>query len=220
MASVKRNVTTSRSDKAAATRARMLDAAYTLFCADGFRPTTMEAIAERAGVAVQTLYFTFHTKDELLQAVLDRTVLGDDGLPPPMQPWFATALAEPDVRKAVRGIVGGVGTIFARVAPMLPVFHTVAADAAGAVWRNGEQLRLEGYGDLVTGLAAKSPLRKGLDHASATDLLFVILGPEVYRSLVLERGWTVAAWRARITDTITRELFDMEPLSVRRRSVG
>jgi hypothetical protein len=59
---------------------------------------------------------------------------------------------------------------------------------------------------------AKSPLRKGLDHASATDLLFVILGPEVYRSLVLERGWTVAAWTARITGTITRELFDMEPL--------
>jgi hypothetical protein len=120
----------------------------------------------------------------------------------------------------VRGIVEGVGTIFARVAPMLPVFHTVAADAAGAVWRNGEQLRLDGYRDLITGLVAKSPLRKGLDHAAATDLLFVILGPEVYRSLVLERGWTVAEWTARITGTITRELFDVEPLRVRRRSVG
>jgi hypothetical protein len=57
---------------------------------------------------------------------------------------------------------------------------------------------------------------QGHDHATATDLLFVILGPEVYRSLVLERGWTVAAWTARITGTITRELFDMEPLNVRR----
>ena len=64
----------------------MLEAAYELFCSDGYRATTMEAIAERAGVAVQTLYFTFHTKDELFQAVHDHTVLGDDIVPPPMQP--------------------------------------------------------------------------------------------------------------------------------------
>ena len=57
----------SRQERAATTRRRMLDAAYDLFCEQGFRATTMDAIAQRAGVAVQTLYFTFHTKDALLQ---------------------------------------------------------------------------------------------------------------------------------------------------------
>src|ERR1051325_4765243 len=95
----------SRREKAAATRRRMLDAAYELFCRDGYRATTMEAIADRAGVAVQTLYFTFHTKDELFQAVHERTVLGDENLPPRMQPWYLAAVAAPDVREIGRAHV-------------------------------------------------------------------------------------------------------------------
>ena len=66
----------------------MLAAAYDLFCELGFRAATMDAIAERAGVAVQTLYFTFHTKDELVQAVHEWTVLGDDPVAPPLQSWY------------------------------------------------------------------------------------------------------------------------------------
>ena len=79
-------VKTSRGDKAAATRRRILDAAYDLFCVAGYPATTMAAIGERAGVAVQTVYFTFRTKDALLQAVHNRTVLGRDEIPPPQQP--------------------------------------------------------------------------------------------------------------------------------------
>src|SRR6187399_1573894 len=100
MATVKRN---SRQERAAGTRRRMLDAAYDLFCDQGFRATTMEAIAERAGVAVQTLYFTFHTKDELLQAVQDRAVLGDDvPTPPHEQPWFREMLEAKRIEASVR----------------------------------------------------------------------------------------------------------------------
>jgi AcrR family transcriptional regulator len=64
---------------------RIIVSAYTLFCESGYRGTTMESIAQRAGVAVQTVYFTFRTKDDLLQAVYEWAVLGDDGKPPPMQ---------------------------------------------------------------------------------------------------------------------------------------
>ena len=38
--------------------------------------TTMDAIAADAGVAVQTVYFTFHTKAELLLAAM--TVAGGE----------------------------------------------------------------------------------------------------------------------------------------------
>jgi AcrR family transcriptional regulator len=44
----------------------MIRAAYELFSAEGHNATTMGRIAERANVAVQPVYFTFHTKDELL----------------------------------------------------------------------------------------------------------------------------------------------------------
>jgi AcrR family transcriptional regulator len=188
----------------------MLDAAYAQFCELGFRAATMDAIAERAGVAVQTLYFTFHTKDELLQAVHDRTVLGDDPLPPPLQQWHLDAVAEPDARAAVGLVVAGISTILARVAPMLPVFDAVAQDPAGTVHRESEALRRSGYADLLTELEAKAPLRSGLNRDHAIDALFVLIGPPIYRSLVIERGWTPTEWIDWTTAVLRRELFGLD----------
>jgi AcrR family transcriptional regulator len=199
--------TTARQAKAAATRRRMLAAAYDCFCEEGFRATTMDVIAERAGVAVQTLYFTFHTKDELLQEVHNWTVLGDDPTPPPQQPWYVAAVEEPDARRSLALIVGGVIVIEARVAPMLPVFHAVAADPAGEIFRHGEALRREGMEDLVDVLVAKTPLRKGMTKERASDLLYVLMGPESYRSFVIECGWAPKQWTTWVTATLSRDLF-------------
>ncbi len=200
------DVKQSRAEKAAATRLRMLDAAYELFCELGYRATTMAAIADRAQVAVQTVYFTFHTKDALLQEVHNQTVLGRDSLPPDQQPWYLAALAQTDPRRAVELIVTGVATILSRVAPMMPVFHAVAADQAGAVFRHGERLRRIGMNDLATFLADQGWLRVDVDRARASDLLFVLLGAEVYRTFVLELGWSRERWAAWTTDALTRDL--------------
>jgi AcrR family transcriptional regulator len=53
-------------------RERVLDAAYTLFCRQGFRATGIDQIIAEAGVARMTLYRNFHSKDELVREVLDR----------------------------------------------------------------------------------------------------------------------------------------------------
>jgi AcrR family transcriptional regulator len=197
----------SRQVKAAVTRGRMLRAAYELFCEFGFRASTMEAIAERAAVAVQTLYFTFHTKDELLQAVHDWTILGDDPTPPPLQSWYLAAAAEPESRRSLAMFVEGVSVIGSRVAPMLPVFHAVSADPAGAVHRHSESLRREGFEEIVGTLCRKAPLRKGLTRQRAADLLFVLAGPESYRSFVIEAGWASKEWTAWVGSTLAREFF-------------
>jgi AcrR family transcriptional regulator len=184
----------------------MLDAAYDLFCELGYRATTMAAIADRAQVAVQTVYFTFHTKDALLQEVHNKTVLGDVPTPPEKQPWYLAAHAQTDSRRAVELIVTGVGTILDRVAPMLPVFHAVAADAAGAVYRHGERLRRAGMADLADFLADQGWLRADVDRARASDLLFVLLGAETYRTFVLELGWSPQGWAEWTTEALTRDL--------------
>src|SRR5213595_300848 len=80
----------SRRERAKATQWRIVKAAYTLFCARGYAGTTMAEIAEAAGVAVQTVYFTFHTKSALLSRAYDFAVMGEDEpLPPEQQPWHA-----------------------------------------------------------------------------------------------------------------------------------
>ena len=59
-----------RRERAKATRRRIAEAALVRFSGQGYAATTMDAIAGDAGVAVQTVYFTFHTKAELLIAAL------------------------------------------------------------------------------------------------------------------------------------------------------
>jgi AcrR family transcriptional regulator len=53
-------------------RERLLSAAYDLFCREGVRATGIDRIVAEAGVARMTLYRNFNSKDELVQAVLDR----------------------------------------------------------------------------------------------------------------------------------------------------
>jgi AcrR family transcriptional regulator len=204
---VKAEARPTRREQAARTRARILDAAYDLFCESGFRATTMAAIATRAGVAVQTVYFTFHTKDELVQAIHERAVLGDETLPPPLQTWHTQAMEQPDIAAAVRGIVTGSATILARVAPMVPAYHAVAHEPAGRLWRRSEDLRLQGMLDLVGALSRKTPIPPDLTPQRAADVLFVLLGPDLYRTIVIERGWTCEEWARLIERSILREIF-------------
>ncbi len=55
----------------AATRRKILEAAYRLFYRDGFARVGVDAVAAAAGVTKRTLYYHFSSKDELLGAVLD-----------------------------------------------------------------------------------------------------------------------------------------------------
>lgn len=203
----------SRKQQAALTRRKMLTAAYDLFCKQGFRATTMEAIATRAGVAVQTIYFTFHTKDALLQEVHDWTVLGDDPTPPPQQDWYQGVVAEPDPQKATEALVEGTSTILARVAPMMPVFHAVTGDDAGQVFRHAERLRRDGYHLLAKAMLAKGGSTPQLSPERASDLLFVLLGPEIYRSFVHELQWTQDEWAGWTVTALMRDLFAPQTVS-------
>lgn len=211
-------VNISRQEKAAATRRRMVGAAYDLFCEFGYGATTMATIAERAGVAVQTLYFTFHTKDELLQEVHKRAVLGDEPGPPNQQSWFIEVVAEPDAQRAISLVVEAMSAILARVAPMLPVFHAVAAHEAGSVFREGEDRRRRGMRDLAEVILSKPGTSGTTSAIEVADILCVLLGPETYRAFVLDLGWSLPAWRRWTNNALIHDL--CEPTSGSALTVG
>jgi AcrR family transcriptional regulator len=193
--------------RSAETRARVVQAAYDLFCERGFRATTMELVGSAAGVSVQTVYFQFRTKDQLLRAVHEWTVLGEDGLPPEAQPWYVAALRESDAVQALAAVVAGVARINARIAPTLPIFATLAREPQGDIYRTSQRLRREGMERLVAALMAKSPLRAGATPAEAADLLDFLMGPESYAELVLRAGWSNQKWSDWVTQTLTDQLF-------------
>jgi AcrR family transcriptional regulator len=67
-----------RRGRAKATHWRIVKAAYRLFCDQGYAGTSMARIAKAAGVAGQTVYFTFHTKAALLSRAYDFAVMRED----------------------------------------------------------------------------------------------------------------------------------------------
>ncbi len=181
-----------RRERARATRARILGAAHDLFVERGYTGARMTDVADRAGVAVQTVYFTFHTKAELLQACYERAVLGeDDPTPPALQPWYAEMLAAATGPEAVRRFAAGNGAIAARVAVLDDVVRSATHEPdAVAIRERSEQLRRDGYRAVVEHLETRFGLRDGLDANAATDLLLTLGGGAVYRSLVVDFGWS------------------------------
>jgi AcrR family transcriptional regulator len=61
-----------KGDKRARTRARLLDAALELTRANGFDRTTLQDIAERAGMTTGAIYGNFRNRDELFMALAER----------------------------------------------------------------------------------------------------------------------------------------------------
>jgi AcrR family transcriptional regulator len=216
MTAVKRHARSelTRRDRARATRLRITKAAYTLFCERGYAGTTMSDVAVAAGVAVQTVYFTFHTKSELLSRAYDFAVLGEgDPVPPDKAAWYAMMSNEPDVTAALRHAVEGIGEIMTRASPL----DTVVRGSAGsdpdtaAVRAFHERWRAQGYKAILEILATKSALRVGVSPDRATDQLLLYLGMDVYRVLVLDLGWTHQDWIDWTVATVHEQLFTACP---------
>ena len=207
-----------RRDRTRATRRRMVGAAYRLFCEKGYVATTMEAIAREADVAVPTLYFTFHTKGAILGEALGAAVMGfDEPVGPEDSSWYEEFQAEPDARRALRILVENTTPILRRVAPLIAATNTAASDPeVASVYQLGEQRRLEGYRAIVQMLARKGGLRPGIRVARATDILLVLLGPQLFDALANGRGWSVAECNRWILEVLSQQLLALrEPAGSR-----
>ena len=201
----------SRADRARQTRRRMIGSARELFIAQGYAATTMEQIAAGAGVAVQTVYYTFRTKGQLLTEVVEVTAAGDDDpIPVARRAWVQEMLsASPAQRVIALGVEHGTA-IYERVAVLWPAVGAVAAadpDIDG-YWRGVTANRRSGQRGMVTRVAELGGLRPGLDVERATDLVVVLAGHDVYRGLVQEARWTVPAYKAWLFTTLTQQLLD------------
>ena len=199
-----------RRERAKATHWRIIKAAYESFCERGYAGTTMAHVAERAGVAVQTVYFVFHTKAELLSRAYDFAVMGE-GEPriPEEQAWYQEMTAEPDVTAALRHLIGGVSDIVRRVTPLYVVARA-SADGDEEITRVQtfhETWRADGYRAMLEVLLRKAPLRPGLDPERANHLLLLYAGPDVYHVLVDVYRWTHEDWVGWAVATIAEQVF-------------
>jgi len=214
---------TTRKQKALATRRRILKAAHELFCERGYGATTMEAIAAAAGVAVQTLYFTFHTKAAILSETVGAAVLGFDRWDPRAEPavtadpekafadfhhWFPAFERAKTQAQALAVFVDAALEIFSRVSPLVGVMavSAVSDPDVGAVAKIGEQRRVEAYRFIVKQLGKKGGLRGGVGVKRATDVLLTVLSAETYHQLTAGRGWSPADCRQWLLELLAQQL--------------
>ena len=200
-------MTVTRKERAATTRRRMMSAACQVFSKRGYAATTMDAVATEAGVAVQTLYFTFHTKAELLQAAYEYAVLGPEQTPPHLSQWWREVELAHDIRTAVERLVEGTLPILERAAPLVWVVR--ADEDARATYEHNETLRRDGNEILVQRLAQKHPLRPGLSLNQARDILLAFTGPHQHQLFITEFGWHKEEFRDWVVHAVLRELFDI-----------
>jgi AcrR family transcriptional regulator len=212
MANVKRTTSSrkpSRAEKAQQTRLRMTRAAYELFVERGYPATTMTEVAEAAGVAVQTLYFTFGTKAQLLQRAYEYAVLGDgNDVPPEQQPWYAEMSNADRLDDALRILVQNVAAVLARTAPLDEYVRAASFDAEPARVRNfNENLRRQSWADMIDRLGTKFGLTPGLNPRRAADILMVLMSPATYQTFVGQYHWSSEDWQNWCTAAITCQLF-------------
>lgn len=190
-----------------------MDAAASLFLEQGYAATTLAQVAERAGVAVQTLYFHVGNKRTLLKEVVDLAAAGDDEPVPVLErPWVEEMRQESDPRRVIALWVDYGRDLFVRVAPVMGMVRDAATSEpeAAAQLAENEAQRLVAFALLPTLLADRGALREGLGIEEATDLVFALNSIEVYLLLTQVRGWTPQRWGAWLVPTLEASLLAPE----------
>jgi len=194
-----------RAEAARLTRRRIVGAARELFEARGYAGTTIDAVAEAAGVSRRTVFLSVGSKEELLKTAWDWAVVGDDE-PVPMadRPHVLAMQQVTDPGVLVRLWVDQVLGVADRLAPLEVVLNR-AVDGhpeAAALRARIDVERQGGARMFVSHLAGVGGLREGLSVDEAVDMCWILMNPLLQARLRTERGWTRGAvedWLVRMT---------------------
>jgi AcrR family transcriptional regulator len=199
-----------RRERSRLTRRRVVDAATRLFVDHGYVATTIENVAEHAGVAVQTVYYVFGTKRNLLGAVLDASIAGDVEPIPVLERVWAEELREgQDVTAAVQRLVDESVSILARTTPVYEVVRRAAADPEVAALLEDTRKRRRADQRALIGIVLQSGRPEtALDADAAADVFYGLINEEVFQLLVGDCGWSVARFRSWATSLMLHQLWD------------
>ena len=206
MADVKRSYDASgRREQARARRLAVVLAARELFERDGFRLTTIAAIAAHAGVSAESIYKGFGTKATLAKAVFDVVIAGDDEpVPVADRPAMKAIRDEPDVRRKIDLYVGGLAQRQARSAKVQILIRDGrhVDDSLAPIWATLNEEGLIGMTMLGRHLLDSRRLRDGIDLDEVRDVLWNYLSIDTYERLVLSQGWPLERYSHWLAHTI------------------
>jgi TetR/AcrR family transcriptional regulator, regulator of autoinduction and epiphytic fitness len=202
-----------RREQAAATRRAIVDVALSAFLEHGYAGTTMQKIAESAGVVVETLYRAFDGKAGLFKAAVEAAVAGGTARAERLvedRPAIRAVIDEPDPRRKLERYADTQPGIHARLGPLYRTLAEAAAvkPALASVWEELEMGRLQGMARFAEHLAEKGALRERITVDEARDVLWTINSHAVYRMLVADRGWSPERYRDWLVEMLACTLIE------------
>ncbi len=169
------------------TKERILKIAKKLFESKGFDAVTIEHIAEKADVSEPLIYSLFQSKIGILRTLMD-TALPHHNFEALVQeaqkemvPAKHLALSAKIARQLYDAEKAQLGSL-PHASILDPVLKKLAAER--------EKRRYGRQEESITMIAQQKALAPGLTIAKARDILWALTGRDMYRMLVIERGWT------------------------------
>jgi len=195
-------------------RRAVIDAARNLFLERGYGATTIDAISAGSDVPPATVYRLFSSKRGILKALLDVSIVGDDDqVPMAERPHVQSLLADPDPKNTVANFVNVAAEVNARTAAIYRILTSAAASDGDAATLLDEltRQRQQGQGLVARALARRRALRPALGERDAGDIIHALVSPEVYRLLVVDRGWPPERYKTWLTETLVSQLLAAPP---------
>jgi len=190
---------------AAETRREILRTARRLFAEHGFGGTSVQRIAEEAGVAVQTIYASVGSKSALILALID-LIDEEAGIPA----LNAEMAHETDPRRLIARGVRLTRQLNERCGDILGVLLSAASadpDAAAAV-ADGMRRHDQGARQGARRLAELGALAPGITPKRAAAVLTLMVSPASWRQLTQGSGWSFDEAQTWLTASLIRLLLE------------
>jgi AcrR family transcriptional regulator len=196
-----------RAAKAEHTAQRIIAAARELFADPGYASATIEGIARRADVAVETVYSRFKNKAGLLDAVLGTVVTGavDPESLLASAPYREVAESR-DQRQQIALLAARSRQTLERVATTQRILETVGSREAQEALEAQTAYRVAAQRLAIGLLIENGPLRDGLNIDEASATYSALANPSTFRMLTGTLGWSADRFQTWLAETMERLL--------------
>jgi AcrR family transcriptional regulator len=195
------------------TRAAVLRAARELFTSGGYTGISVAEIARAAGVSVDTLYETVGRKPQLLLAVHDMELAGDDApVEAEQRDYVQQIRAAPTATAKITIYTDALARLLPKTVPLLESLRAAAETdpACREVYQAVRERRAANMRLFAADLRHTGELRDDLDDGAIADLVWSMNAPEYYQ-LITSRGRTPGQYAAMVRDVWIRTLLRNPP---------
>lgn len=192
-----------RQRQAKETRLRILGAARELMLKGGYAGTTLDAIAESAGVSPKTVSAGFGSKRGILAELMSPTAFGDR-----VQESLGQLRSTSNPSQRVELVAQMTRRIYEVLAPEFDLLRgagTVAPELADLA-RQIEARRRQNVARLVGFLDEHRVLRPGVTPQETVDVAWALTSYDLFRMLVGELNWTLDRFEAWLAGLLKERL--------------